>query len=479
MLRSRFVRLSDRGLQVLAPRLADALRTPAAAEADLDLEDRAVLGQARTALTRWLRLVDRVPPADLLDTVMDQSAYTFELRGTRLGQARENLKKICSLVRRIQNRGYATLGRIAEHLDRLSAGDESNAVVDAVEAVNLMTVHAAKGLEFPVVFLVNIAKGSGGGRPPIRLTADAADGEASVSVGDYQSDADEDSIEKEREETKRLLYVAVTRARDRLYLSAVTDGEKFRPGRGSLAEVLPGSLLELVGSAAKVDDLVVRWTGESGAHELAICRQVSLPDSARLLRGPQPAPSAGSSDYGRIVDAASRVRRAATAMAERAGTMAPAEGADSSRLAGTLVHRLFEHAESARMDDDEGLERRIALLMRPGERVGLADEGALLTLARTAFRAVVERPAVVALLTRAERWHEVPFTLATPTALVEGTIDCLVRDEEGLVVAELKTGRPSAWHRSQLATYLEAARQLAPGETVRGVLIYPDREVWA
>jgi len=62
---------------------------------------------------------------------------------------------------------------------------------------------------------------------------------------------------------------------------------------------------------------------------------------------------------------------------------------------------------------------------------------------------------------------------------VEGTIDCLVRDEEGLVVAELKTGRPSPWHRSQLATYLEAARQLAPGEAVRGVLIYPDREVWA
>ena len=42
-----------------------------------------------------------------------------ELRARRT-QARENLKKIRALVRRIQNRGYATLGRIAEHLDRLA-----------------------------------------------------------------------------------------------------------------------------------------------------------------------------------------------------------------------------------------------------------------------------------------------------------------------------------------------------------------------
>ena len=64
------------------------------------------------------------------------------------------------LMRRIQNRGYATLPRIADHLDSLTAGDESNAVIDALDAVNLMTVHAAKGLEFPVVFVVNLSKGA-------------------------------------------------------------------------------------------------------------------------------------------------------------------------------------------------------------------------------------------------------------------------------------------------------------------------------
>ena len=124
------------------------------------------------------------------------------------------------------------MARVAEHLDRLSVGDESNAVIDAVDAVNLMTVHAAKGLEFPVIFLVNIGRGAEAVRSPIRLVADGGGGQPSVSIGDYLSDADADAVDREREETKRLLYVAITRARDRLYLSAVVAGGRLEPCAG-------------------------------------------------------------------------------------------------------------------------------------------------------------------------------------------------------------------------------------------------------
>jgi ATP-dependent helicase/nuclease subunit A len=126
-------------------------------------------------------------------------------------------------------------------LEQLAVGDESNAVIDAEDAVSLMTVHAAKGLEFPIVFVVNMGRGTGGIRAPIRVTDDAA-GEASVAIADYQSEADEDVAAREREESKRLLYVALTRARDRLYLSATVKDGVCRMGKGSLGEVLPASV---------------------------------------------------------------------------------------------------------------------------------------------------------------------------------------------------------------------------------------------
>jgi superfamily I DNA/RNA helicase len=121
-----------------------------------------------------------------------------------------------------------------------------------------------------VVFVVNLNRGTGGIRPPIRVAFDRR-AEAAVSIADYQSDADEDQTARDREETKRLLYVALTRARDRLYLSANLKEGALRMGRGSLGEVLPASLKSLFVEAMTIgaERRAVQWAGSRATHHFA------------------------------------------------------------------------------------------------------------------------------------------------------------------------------------------------------------------
>ena len=271
LLRSRVVGISDQALARLAGGLSDALLAAAvpASAAGLTGDDAELLALARETVPRWVSLVDRVAPSELLDQALAESAYDAELRADPSVQARENVKKLRGLVRRVENRGYATMARVAEHLDHLS-GDVSNAVVDAFDAVNLMTVHAAKGLEFPVVLLVDLGRGTGAAAPAVRVT-DRGDGEPSVSVWPFRTEADEDQRLADREESKRLLYVGATRARDRLYFSALAAAGRVEPNRGSLGEVLPATFVAAMERATAAARPEIDWTGETGRrHRLAV-----------------------------------------------------------------------------------------------------------------------------------------------------------------------------------------------------------------
>ncbi|HJO39476.1 MAG: UvrD-helicase domain-containing protein [Vicinamibacterales bacterium] len=300
LLRSRLVRLSDPALRALAPKLAEAIAGADAPDeaGELSAADGERLELLRAGMTRWLALVDRVPPAELVDRVLDDSAYVFETRGPRSSQARENLKKMRGLLRRIQNRGYVTLSRIADHVGRLSSGDESNAVIDAAGAVHLMTIHAAKGLEFPVAFVVGLTRGVGGSSPAIQVIADRGDGSPLVTVGSAPHDVSAEERAREAEETKRLLYVALTRARDVLYLGVVRREGHVAPARGSLAEVLPASFvdwIDTIGESSRAAD----WTpdGESaGPHRVRICAPAALPSTATADRPGEPADRRGPDD---------------------------------------------------------------------------------------------------------------------------------------------------------------------------------------
>ena len=85
-----------------------------------------------------------------------------------------------------------------------------------------------------------------------------------MSVGPFVSESDDAERQREREETKRLLYVALTRARDRLYVGTALKDGAFSTGRGSLGDVLPDSFKALFVRAAQDPAAPVTWTAPSG-----------------------------------------------------------------------------------------------------------------------------------------------------------------------------------------------------------------------
>ena len=477
-LRSGIVRLSDVAISALAPRLADAVLGGPPAGVQLDEEDARVLAHVRMHLPKWLALVDHIPPADLFEAVLPDLAYAYEIRGRRHQQAWENLKKMRGLIRRIQNRGYATLTRIADHVDALSAGDESNAVLEAIDAVNLMTVHASKGLEFPIVFVVNMGRGAAGLPRPVRIIADGAGDEPSVSIAPFMSETDEIEREREQHETRRLMYVAITRARDRLYVSSALKDGALVPGRGSLAEVLPASLKQAFVTAAATNESVITWTSAANrAFAVRVCRPPVEPDlNVTQSEEPQlpdlvaPLPAAG---------VVARVSVSEWLRSGQPSVTRPAwHGSPSDVLTGVLVHRLFQ-AANRRVTEEAAVADLTRSLVRAEERAVTDDVDQIVARASAAWIRLRARPEVIAALASSEVLSEVPFSLrktaGDQTMLLRGTIDCLALGSDGTAtVLEFKTGRPRDEHEQQLAIYIEAAVRLFPDRRVEGRLIYDE-----
>jgi len=484
-LRSRFVRLSDPALVQLAPGFSEALLGAAAppSEAKLDATDCALLDMARKGARRWLAQADRLPPGELVDVVIRESAYVYEMRGRRIDQARENVKKVRALIRRVESRGYATLGRIAEYFETLRAGDESNAILEASGSVQLMTMHAAKGLEFPIVFLVNLQMQGRGRSASFSVIEQGPDGEPEVAFS--SSDGTKLEDQRDLEELRRLLYVATTRARDRLYLAAEIDQRGLvRRGARSLASLLPTPLLNVFAQAAmNTDHERVSWDSPHGSFAFRICRHqapADLPaaatveddanlDVAWLVPG---RPAVVSASPG--VQDLSRAQELISARAESADQDRP-----SSRLVGTIVHRLFQRFPRGGETLDE-IAERVSGLLRVDERVDVGDLAVVARDAAALYLRLRGRAEVREVLSAGQAYYEVPFSLVVPGPAgerpgntVRGVIDCLVVPEAGSpIVLEFKTGRPKPEHAVQVERYVEAVRAIFGMDQVEKKILY-------
>jgi len=232
VLRSPFVGVSDEAFMRLkvGGNLGGALGRLDHLETPFDAEDLRKLRRFRGQLLAWREARDVAGFDRLLMRAMDETGYGAD-PGSR---AAANIEKFLSMAREALSR--LTLAEFVEEIELMRDADARDADAppeDAVNAVRIMTVHAAKGLEFPVVFLAAMHKGIQSGVGPLAfsprfgLGARWMNPASGDEKGDwFHAEIREEAGTRETQEANRLFYVAMTRAEEHLVFSYSSFGKR-------------------------------------------------------------------------------------------------------------------------------------------------------------------------------------------------------------------------------------------------------------
>jgi ATP-dependent helicase/nuclease subunit A len=389
-----------------------------------------------------------------------------------------NLRKAVALAHRQAARG-ATLADVAARLRRMALAPPREPEADGGQgdAIALVTVHQAKGLEWPVVFVPELAARPPS--PPRRPVLDEAGRVAVPPTGPAGEGAEETvttarlraaSASAEAAESQRLLYVALTRARDQIVLS----GASGRAGAGTWAEAVlrvPPSLLARRPTAAASAAAMPSPPADATRLTAPLLRPAPPPLPLRL-------PVTGLAEYALCPRRHGFLTRMRLPEPRAPGDgNAPGDDAGRATARGTLAHALLSEVDLAVPPPG-----RRALLAAAASRRGEDPD-------RPGVRRIVddvdrflsspEGSALAAAAAAGRVRREVPFLLrleGDPACYLDGTVDALVTGPGSADVVDFKYARHRPGgeerYRFQLAAYALATSRAFPGRRVRAVLHY-------
>lgn len=203
-----------------------------------------VLDPVRVAINKLLDAAGTSAPVRLLEIMDEMTGYTAVISNLSQGSRRmADWLGFLSLLRRFASIGRSDVFGAARYVRQLKAAEAEipRPPIDTGDAVSLMTIHGSKGLEWPVVFVPDLARKKPNSFSTLSVDNDlgiafdfevpvAKEGEDSGTLEFEKADPSilrlikQRRTDRELEEAKRVLYVAITRARDRVFLTAA--GEK-------------------------------------------------------------------------------------------------------------------------------------------------------------------------------------------------------------------------------------------------------------
>jgi len=212
----------------------------------IDDTDREALQRFRSLLNSLVNRSKRSKISDLLRFAVEASEYRIVAAATFDGAQRlANLDKLFVLAERFERSGAHMIRdfvRFVREFEEIGGRESEGQIDDSADAVRLMSIHQSKGLEFPVVIIPDLHRLPDNRREWWAVdrhkgfTLKPPDGRGRLSIGSAYSTFTERAKKRDDFESRRLLYVAATRAKDRLLLSGASK-ETQGPKNSWLASV--------------------------------------------------------------------------------------------------------------------------------------------------------------------------------------------------------------------------------------------------
>ncbi len=427
----------------------------------------------------FLAQKEKLRISELIEKVLHVTGYDlYVLKWKRGNRAFANLKKLVEIAREMESKEALHLGDFVRALKGLEMREvrESQAQVEAEagKVVRLMTIHMAKGLEFPVVFLPDLGRGdkSQGGN----FLISEEDG-LGIKIRNEETFKAEETLtftrNKKRtkrigsEESKRLLYVAMTRAKDRLILTGPAPDKELKDSFHEMAtwadwvervlsegdwkvtsipEALPDPFpferqkawaerKPLRGRFESLSPVPLRETPEGidtllqnlRLPEKVEFQRIDLPVSAFLLFAKDP--EAYFTTYEMGAPESGRIKSVEIKEEEPVQE----DGLSSAEI-GTRVHQILEQA-LVRGTPTAGIETLAAQLNQDLDSKQTAEMAEMVNR-------FLQSPEAQGILKTRIFYPELPFVLRLPYGLIQGTLDLLYQNPKGeWVILDYKTSK--------------------------------------
>ncbi len=435
-------------------------------------------------LENWRQAARRQRPFEFfLDRLHGDGLRAAFVR--RLGpEADDAIGEFLDLALHHESLGPASMQGFVHWLRR-SGAEVRRDMEQSHDQVRVMTVHGAKGLEANIVILPDTCSGPGQDRSPVILCEDERmpPGWRKRLIWPVAGGTELERIQTERDIAKqaaraehwRLLYVAMTRARDRLYVT----GFENRTKRGRATDCWYDMIREALEPEAE------RTAGEDGREIL----RLASAQTASVSGEPPPSPPTSPAPVPEWLNAPAPAERSArTTAPSRAGddTLSPEpDEADSisarhARWRGELIHLLLESLpEVADADRDEAARRILAQAAHGGPRLAPGE----LDIIAAAALSVLRAPALSWIFAQGSR-AEVPVAATIGDdvhgAGILGRIDRLILRDDEVIAVDYKTGSvvPASpeevpeTYAAQMDAYARALAATFPGSRVRTFLLW-------